>query len=180
MLRLGYAEWHMNLVLTLEETYSFFRMVSMFYIVEYGADISANKLKVEADLRPSVLLNRLQVKICGKGDNEEMEYEDMTDLLKTIQKIYSAHITGMHHVLPTRSDPPELLRCVAMTRMTLSPGLAGQIGRTSTRDILPMVATQLSGIIQVKTKRRGVTVAIDYEKRQQFLDGPPKPYKEII
>lgn len=38
MLRLGYTEWHINLVLTLEETYSFFRMVSSFNISKYGAD----------------------------------------------------------------------------------------------------------------------------------------------
>jgi hypothetical protein len=125
-LRLGYTEWHLNLVLTLQETYSFFQKVSIFSIQCRGVIRwhHTNKLKVEAESRPSVLLNRLHVRICNDSIFDKMEYGEMTALVKTIREIYSVHITGAHHILPTRSDPPELVRCVAMTEMPHSPELA--------------------------------------------------------
>lgn len=107
----------------------------------------------------------------------------MADLLKTIKRIYCAHITGTHHILPTRADPPELVRCVAMTHMTLSPELARKMqmwSPTSTHVVLPLAATRLSGTIKAAFEGRGVKIIAGITRKQQFLDGPPRAFEALI
>jgi hypothetical protein len=112
-------------------------------------------LKVEAETEPKILLNRLQITISG-----EVAYAEMESLLDGFHDIYATHITGMHHVLPTREQPPELVRC--FTKLRMEPATA------ATDAIIPLVATELTGSIKVVPKRRGVKVVVEFEKQQHF------------
>jgi hypothetical protein len=117
-----------------------------------------HQLKIEAETQPKILLNRLHITVCG-----DVEYADMTALLESLRAIYATHITGMHHVLPARANPPELVKC--FTRLRMAPATA------ATDAVIPLVATELSGKIKVIPKRRGVVIGVEFDRHQHFPKG---------
>jgi hypothetical protein len=124
-----------------------------------------HQLKIEAETQPKILLNRLHITVCG-----DVEYADMTALLESLRAVYATHITGMHHVLPSRSNPPELVKCI--TRLRMEPATA------DTDAIVPLVATELSGKVKVVSKKRGVVVVVEFDKQQHFPNGAGDRFEE--
>lgn len=93
---------------------------------------------MDAEVRPKILLNRLHLAITG-----DVVENDFYDLLTEMHKLYATRITGMHLVLPTRSDPPEVARCEV-------------VGADK--------AVKMSGTVQVVPRKRGVLVKLKVDR----------------
>lgn len=106
---------------------------------------SIAQLKKETETRPKMLLNRLHLTITG-----ETTHDDFSNLLADLHTVYTSKITGMHLVLPTRSDPPELVRCTAMVRGAASSAAAEP--------------SKWSGAIRVVSRKRGLLIKLEVEK----------------
>jgi hypothetical protein len=104
-----------------------------------------------------MLLRRLHIKL------EHCAAEDLYAVVEMLHKIYAAKIIGMHLVLPASSDPPEVVRCVALVRM--EPEIP--IGH----EIVQLVATKLIGSMKVVPKKRGVSIEVVYAKKKNFANG---------
>lgn len=104
-----------------------------------------------------MLLRRLHIKL------EHCAAEDLYAVVEMLHKIYAAKIIGMHLVLPARSDPPEVVRCVALVRM--EPEIP--IGH----EMVQLVATKFIGSMKVVPKKRGVSIEVVYAKKKNFANG---------
>ncbi|KAJ9096140.1 hypothetical protein QFC20_006516 [Naganishia adeliensis] len=94
-LRLGYVDWHLNLVLSLPM-----------------AKVFVNKLKAEAKIRMRMLMNRLHLTISG-----QTSHDDYHALLAQLHDLYASIAIDQHLIVPARSDPPEIAQCVAEVRL---------------------------------------------------------------
>ncbi|KAI5449534.1 hypothetical protein NCC49_004597 [Naganishia albida] len=137
ILRLKYEEWHINLVMTMA-----------------GAKRFIDKLRVDAEVRPKILLTRLHLTITG-----DVVENDFYDFLAEMHKLYATRITGMHLVLPTRSDPPEVARCEV-------------VGADK--------AVKMSGTVQVVPRKRGVLVKLKVDRGAASRERGDGAYSEEI
>jgi hypothetical protein len=101
-----------------------------------------------------MLRNRLHLTIAGQVDQDEFH-----GLLAELHDTYTSKITGMHLVLPTRSDPSEIARCVA-------------IGADK--------AVKWSGSITVVSRKRGVLIKLEVAKGEVAAEPPSGAYVEEI
>lgn len=88
--------------------------------------------------RPKMLLNRIHLTITG-----EVSKDAYNNLLAELHEIYSSTVTSMHLVLPSRANPPEVVRCDVMDANK---------------------AVKWSGSIKVIPRKRGVLVELENDK----------------
>jgi hypothetical protein len=112
------------------------------------------QLRGAAEVQPKILLNRLHIRL------EDSVADDLYAIVEDLRKLYASKITGNHHVLPSRSDPPEVVRCVAIVRMEPEVPMGDAI--------VQLVVTKLIGSLKVVSRKRGVVVEAVFEKKQNF------------
>lgn len=105
-----------------------------------------------------MLFNRLHMTIGQVVNHLEIDAQ-----LKSLQTIYAKHITSKRDILPTLSDPPELVRCIGMIRQPAHK-VTEQNSKTMP-DKLPSVSVKMTGSIKVLLEREGVNVVAELKHK---------------